>query len=1126
MSIWDVCIRRPVFTAMLVLGPVVLGLASYGRLGVELFPNVDVPVVVVTTTLRGAGVDEMESSVTKLVEEAVNTVSGIDELRSTTREGLSTVVIGFKLERNGDIAAQDVRDKVSTLLPRLPVGTDPPIVEKFNLDAAPVVTVVVSGGSGRKLREITEIAKKQIKEDLESVTGVGAVVLVGGEQRAINVTLRPTDLRALKLSPEDVRRALAAQNIELPGGKVDGGRIEQNVRVVGRIETVEAFENVVLETRTREDGVKYAVRVKDVATVEDGVEEPRGKSRLDGNTAVSLIVQKQSGGNTVAVADAVKARLEKLKPNLPADITVEVIRDQSKFIKGSIEEVKFHLVLAAVLVIATIFIFLRDWRATFVAATAVPTSIVGTFAFMDVMGFSLNNMTLLGLILAVGIVIDDAVVVLENVFRHMEEEGTSGWEAASKATREISLAVIATTLSLVVIFLPIAFMSGQVGRFFNSFGFVVAFSILLSMGVSFTLTPMLCARFLKAPKSVPSPLAGEGGGASPTGEGALSYTNDEVAHSTGIAHPSPAREARAPSPARGEGKTKHQPPAHGILTRLYVATLAWSLRHRWVIVAATIATFMSTPVLFGIVGSDFVPKDDQSEFEVAITLKEGTTLKQADVQVAEIEKRLKDVRGVTNVFTVIGPTDGRAPKGQGDVTLVNIYCRMIDITERKFGQRESMAEARKVLADYPDLRAAVQDVKLFSSSAFKNAQLDLSIRGPDFEKLEAAAAKIVARMKADPRFSDVDTNAASRSPELQVRIDRQRAADQKVNVRGVATAIGLLVGGEPVSKYKEGAEQYDVWLRAALPSRDRPATVAALTVPDSTGAPVELRTFARLAVERGPATIERFGRQRQIGVQCNFAPGVALGDVIPEVAQMVKELDLPPEYRTEFLGEAKLMADSNSNFALAFMLAFAFMYMILAAQFESLVHPITILLAVPLTLPFALVSLMLLQTPLDVYAMIGLFMLFGIVKKNGILQVDYTNVLRAKGLPLNDAILQANAARFRPIMMTTVMLVAAMIPIATGSGPGAGARASMAKVILGGQLLSLLLSLLVTPVAYSLWESARTRVSRVVAWFNKPWKFARTPGPLAPVPVVREPDAKETVADVPASAPNEAPAGS
>lgn len=1047
MAIWDICIRRPVFTTMLVLGPVVLGLASYGRLGVELFPNVDVPVVVVTTTLRGAGVEEMESSVTRPVEEAVNTVSGIDELRSTTREGVSTVVIGFKLERDGDIAAQDVRDRVSTLLPRLPFGTDPPVVEKFNLDAAPVVTVVVSGGPGRKLREVTEIAKKQIKEDLEAVTGVGAVVLVGGEQRAINVTLKPDRLRAYELTAEDVRRALVAQNLELPGGKVDSGRLEQGLRVTGRVTTPEAFENIIIATRTNKDGLKTTIRIKDVATVTDGVEEPRGKSWLDGNVAVSLIVQKQSGGNTVAVAEAVKARLAKIQPTLPADITTEVIRDQSKFIKGSIEEVKFHLVLAAVLVIATIFLFLRDWRATLVAATAVPTSIVGTFAFMDVMGFSLNNMTLLGLILAVGVVIDDAVVVLENVFRHMELEGTSGWEAASKATREISLAVIATTLSLVVIFVPIAFMSGQVGRFFNSFGFVVAFAILMSMAVSFTLTPMLCARLLK-------PL----------------HHRPAAGHSSGW------------------------------LTRRYVGILGWSLRHRWVIVLATIATFFSTPVLFMVVGTDFVPKDDQSEFEVALTLKEGTTLKQAEVQVAELEARLKQVRGVTNVFTVIGPTDGRAPKGQGDVTQVNIYCRMIDLRQRNFSQRDAMADARAVLADYPDLRAAVQDVRLFSSSAFKNAQLDLSIRGPDGAKLEEYAAQIVKRMRANPKFSDVDTNAASRTPELQVRIDRQRAADQGVSVQGVATALGLLVGGEPVTRYKEGADQYDVWLRAALPGRDRPAAINALTVPDATGKPVELRTLAHLVDERGPATIERFGRQRQIGIQCNFAPGVALGDALPEVEGYVKELNLPPEYRYEFLGEAKLMADSNANFLLAFLLAFAFMYMILAAQFESLVHPITILLAVPLTLPFALISLMLLRTPLDIYAMIGLFMLFGIVKKNGILQVDYTNVLRAQGLARDEAILKANEARFRPILMTTVMLVAAMIPIATGTGPGAGARASMAKVILGGQLLSLLLSLLVTPVAYSLWDDLIARSKRVARWLGRCGKVAEVEPQPASIP--------------------------
>lgn len=485
--IWDICIRRPVFTTMLMLGPVVLGLASYQRLGVELFPNVDVPVVVVTTTLKGASVDEMESAVTKPVEEAINTVSGIDELRSTTKEGVSQIVVGFRLEKNGDIAAQDVRDKVSVLAATLPPGTDPPKVEKFNLDAAPVVTVAVSGR--RSLREVTEIAKKLIKEDLEGVTGIGSVILVGGQTRAVNVIADPNKLRARELSVEDVRQALVRQNLELPGGKVHSGGREEVLRTIGRVREVDDFKDIIIAQRNN-----YPLRIRDVARVEDGLEEPRGLSRLDGEVAVSLIVQKQSGGNTVAVADAVKARLEKIKPTLPADIKVEVIRDQAKFIKGSIEEVKFHLVLAAFLVAGVIFLFIRDWRTTLIAATAVPTSIVGTFAFMDLMGFSLNNMTLLGLILAVGIVIDDAVVVLENVFRHMEEYGSTGLEAASAATKEIALAVLATTLSLAVIFAPIAFMSGQVGRFFNSFGFVVGFSILLSMVVSFTLTPMLCAR--------------------------------------------------------------------------------------------------------------------------------------------------------------------------------------------------------------------------------------------------------------------------------------------------------------------------------------------------------------------------------------------------------------------------------------------------------------------------------------------------------------------------------------------------------------------------------------------------------------------------------------------------------
>ena len=1046
MAIWDICIRRPVFTTMLILAPIVLGLASYSRLGVELFPNVDVPVVVVTTTLKGASVDEMESAVTKPIEEVVNTVSGIDELRSSTREGFTQIVVGFKLEKNGDIAAQELRDKLSTLLPRLPVGTDPPVVEKFNLDAAPIITLAVSGR--RSLREITEIARKLIKEDLEAVSGVGACVMVGGQNRAVNISADPDRLRGRDLSIEDVRQTLLRQNLELPGGRVDSGQREEVLRTLGRVMKPEEFAELIIAQRNG-----YPIRIHDVATVEDGVEEPRTLSRLDGDLAVSLIIQKQSGGNSVKVADAVRERLEQIRPTLPADIRVEVIRDQSKFIKGSIREVKFHLLLAALLVSVVLFLFIKDWRTTLIAATAVPTSLIGAFAVMDVMGFSLNTMTLIGLIMAVGIVIDDAVVILENIVRHIEEEGRSPWEAASVATKEIGLAVLATTLSLAVIFAPIAFMSGQVGRFFNSFGWVVGVCVLLSMAVSFTLTPMLCARFLKA---------------------------------------------------KPQTNVKHGGGFWGWVAKVYVGILRLCLGGKWgwhriLIFFVALGCLWTTPWLFERVGTDFVPKDDQSEFEIMLTMPEGYTLDRSARTAAMLEEKLKSLRGVTNFYTTVGETNGRQAKAQGEVSPISIYCRMTDLSTRKYSQMEVMQEARNILADYPDFRPSVQEVKLFGSSAFKNVQLEVALRGPDSQILEAAATKLRTRMQADGRYADVDTTVGSRNPELQVRIDREKAADLGVSVAAVASTLQVLVGGEPVTKYKEGVDQYDVWLRADLPSRDRPSAIASLTVPTIHGRLVELGNLARLSDARGPVAVERYNRQRYVSVQANFKQGVVLGKVLPEIAKEIDEMNLPPEYRYEFLGEAKLMADSNSNFALAFMLAFAFMYMILAAQFESFVHPITILMAVPLTLPFALVSLWILQTPLDIYAMIGLFMLFGIVKKNGILQVDYTNVLRARGMERDAAILEANETRLRPILMTTIMLVAAMIPIATGQGPGASARASMAKVILGGQMLSLLLSLLVTPMAYSVWDDLAKLASWMRNWFHR--KDVAKPVPLEPVVV-------------------------
>jgi len=1011
VTIWDLCIRRPIFTVMLVSAPVVMGIASYNRLGVDLFPNVDLPVVVVTTTLQGASVEEMETSVTKLIEEIVNTISGIDELRSTTKEGLSQVTIQFLLEKNGDTAAQEVRDKISTMLSQLPAGTDPPVIDKFDLDAAPVATIAISGR--RDQREVTEIAKKQVKEVLETVSGVGAVVMVGGRERAVNVIIDAARLIAYGLSIEDIRQALIRQNLELPGGRVDRGAQEVVLRTMGRIPTSSAFGELIIADR---DG--YPVRINDVGRVEDSYAEPRGLSRLDGDTAVSLVVQKQSGTNTVEVVHAVKARLERILEGLPDDINIEVIRDQSRFIETSIEELKFHLLLAGVLVSLTILLFIRDWRTTVIASLAIPSSVIAAFVFMDWMGFTLNNITMLGLILAIGIVIDDAVVVHENIFRHMEEHGTDARTASSTATREIALAVVATTLSLLVIFVPIAFMSGRVGRFFNSFGFTVGFAVLMSMFISFTMTPMLCAHFLKLEKG-------------------------------------------------------HHSSKGGFVWRaidaFYGAVLGWSLRHRWVIMLAAIGLLAATPALFSRVGMDFVPRDDQSEFEVAMTLPEGVSLERADKMLREIEDRLSQLRGVTHRFTIIGDTTGRIAEGQGDVTAASIYVRLIDLRERDYTQFDVMQDARGVMADYPDIRAAVQDVQAFQGTGFRQVEIDLNLSGPDLAQLQVYADEITTWMHSKGHYVDVDTSLALRKPELRVEIDREKASDLGVPIETIASTLQVLVGGQIVGKYKEADEQYDVWLRADLPFRRSRETIGAMTLPSPKTGLVELANLAKLEPAQGPSTIDRFGRRRQVVVVANLQ-GMALGDAVNEISAYLGTLDLPQEYSWEFIGRAKLLAESNSNFIVAFGLSFLFMYMVLAAQFESFVHPITILLALPLTLPFALISLILLRTSMDIYAMFGIFMLFGIVKKNGILQIDYTNVLREKGIPRDAAILEANHTRLRPILMTTLMLVAAMVPIAMGQGPGAAARASMAKVILGGQTLSLLLTLLITPVAYSLWD--------------------------------------------------------
>jgi hydrophobic/amphiphilic exporter-1 (mainly G- bacteria), HAE1 family len=1028
MTVSDICIKRPVFTWVLVAIPVVLGLVSYGRLGVDLFPDVDFPVCTVTTVLPGASVQEMETSVTKPIEDIINTVSGIDELRSTTMEGVSSVTVQFQLSKNGNVGTQEVRDKVNTILAELPDGTESPIIDKFDTGSMPVLTIAVSGR--RDFREVTELARKKIKERLETVNGVGAISLVGGRTRAMNVIVDTNKLAAYNLSVEDVRMALVRQNLEVPGGRVDQGSRELVLRTLGRLNTAAEFNSLIVTNRGG-----YPIRLRDVGRAEDSNEEPRTLARLDGKNAVSLVVRKQSGTNTVKVVDDLKERLAEIMPALPPDIETVIIRDNSRFIKKSIEEVKFHLLLAAVLVSATILLFIRDWRTTVIATLAIPTSIIPTFLFMSYMGFTLNNITMLGLILAIGIVIDDAVVVHENIFRHMEEDGMDAMEAARVGTREIALAVMATSLSLVVIFLPIAFMGGIVGRFFSSFGLTVAFAVMMSLGVSFTLTPMLCSRFLKLEP----------------------------------------------------GEAGHAKSKDGFFYKLidggYGVSLRWALRFKPLVVVLALLVIASTLPISKVMGVSLIPRDDQSEYEVTITTPEGYSLARAAKVFTEIEGRLKTVRGTEHLFTQIGQTTGgRVVKGEGDVTNGTIYVRMTDLENRKYTQFEVQQQVREILKDYPDLRASVNDVSAFQGGR-RPQTFQVNLAGPDLIQLDKYARTLISRLNEKPGLVDVDTTLSLRKPEVQVIVDREAASDLGIPVVTVADSLRILVGGMPVTKFRDGGEQYDVWLRARQQERSSTQELYDLTLPSPTAGLVKLTSLATLKDERGPTEIERLTRERIVTVLGN-PEGIPLGEAVNRAQAIVDEMKMPPGYQAIFSGQAKTMAETGYYFVVAFVLSTLFMYLIIAAQFESWVQPIAILMALPVTVPFGLLSLVMFGSPMDLYAMFGLFMLVGIVKKNGILQVDATNQLRARGLPRHEAIIEANHTRLRPILMTTVMLVAAMVPIAIGQGPGAGARASMAKVIIGGQMLSLVLALLVTPVFYALLDMWVNFIRRIGIRFS------------------------------------------
>jgi len=1041
----EICIRRPVFAMMIVLSLVVVGAAGYLHLGVDRFPSVDVPVVRINARLSGASPAEMESQVAQPIEEAVNTIEGLDELRSVNGAGSSFIVATFNLNRDIDLAAQDVRDRVATVTRELPRDMDPPTISKSDTDQQPILSLTVSGDRPR--RELTEIADKIIKTQIERSPGVGEVNIVGGLERAINIWVDADRLAAYQIPITAVRDAVDRQNADTPGGNVTTERREQTLRTMGQLTDAREFNDLVVATRNGSP-----IRIRDIGAAEDGTKEERSISKLDGQLNVTLDVIRQSGANTVAVIEGVKDRLEKLKAELPTDLKIEVIRDQSNYIYQALHEIKTHLVLGSILACLVVLLFMRNWRAMIIAAVAIPASVIASFGMMKALGFTLNSVTMLALVLMVGIVIDDAIVVLENIFRFIEEKKMRPFEAAKAATAEIGLAVMATTLSLVVIFVPVSFMSSISGRFLYQFGLTSAVSILVSLLVSFTLTPMMSARLLRVKRG---------------------------------------------NPADPEG-AKSRGGFYQWIDRSYTAVLKVAMQQRWLVAALAILVMASSVPLYQLVRQEYLPSNvDEGQFDVRVTTAEGTGLGDIKKVAAQVEAELRAVPGVSSVLSSAG--SGFI----GGLNSANFFVRLTPHEQRTFGwkrllqwppwyafagnysQSDIQQEIRKRLRKIPDIRAQVRNPQTFVGGG-PNFEIDFALLGPDLDVLYHYAEQL--RLKApELGIQDADITLKLDKPELRVEIDRDRAANLGVDTEDIASALRIMVGGDDqVTRFRDESmnEDYDVQVRLKAGDRNNAETIARLYVPRQDGGLARLDNVVHLVSTETASRIDRLDRQRQVSLRAAVAPGYAQADRIAALRAEVARMGLPTGYSTRVSGRARELEKTFNEFLWAFLLSVILMYIILASQFESLVHPFTILLSLPISVPFAFLSLLVANQTINLYSALGLLVLFGVVKKNAILQIDHMNKLREQGVERFAAIVQGNRERLRPILMTTLTLIAGMTPLALGTGPGAEERRAVAVVVIGGQALCLLLTLIVTPVAYSLLDD----LAKKLQW--KHWRIA------------------------------------
>lgn len=1020
MNFSEIFIRRPVTTTMLMTLLLILGMMGFNKLSMDLFPDVEFPVVVVTTAYPGAAPAEIEELISKPIEEAISSINGLDTLHSYSNEGVSTVVAQFKLEVDNKVASQDVREKVSMIRGTLPRDIIEPTILLFDPTSAPIASYAINGP--QTPQQLTDYVEDVLKPKLERIDGVGSVDLLGGRTKEIHIDLDPTRLKTYGLSVAGLFQTLKTDGMNLPGGRITEHGQELSLRAMGKFQSVEDISNFQVATPT---GAR--VRIGDLGKVWQTIEEPRSLGFVNNEPAVMFTLYKQAGANTVAVADNVQKQFHKLEQTLPPGAKFTTVQDSSTYIKESNMSVWEHLIIGGLLAVLILYVFLRNWRATLIGGMAIPISIIATFWTMDLMGFSFNMLTTLALTLVVGIVVDDAVVDLENIYRHMER-GEPPLRAAINATGEIQLAVTACTLTIVAVFVPVAFMTGMIGQFFKEFGLTVAFAVLFSLLVARTITPMISARFLK------------------------------VTH--------------------GKGGMSEDAETSFALAKPYRKLLAWSLKNRWKVVALAVASFVFGLALVPFIPKTFMTNADRGEFSLKVQLPKGATLEETGEMSKRVVEMIKQHPEVENVFTTIG--------GRNEIDFATLGVMLVDKHQRKLTDQQLGEKIRNEIATVPGIRAKIMLVGMVGGSSEMNTPINIALRGSDLEQLRVYGEKMadLLRTRSD-LYADVDTSLSLTRPEIQLQIDRARAAAEGVSSATLANTLRLATTGDVVGTMIQGDDELDIRLQVAPEARESLTAVKALTVPGARGL-VPVSAVVDEQIGSGVSSIRREDRERVVNILANLMPGVSIGEASQVAEKLKKELELPEGLEIVQGGEVEQMQDAFKGLLGALGLAIVFVYIILAVQFESFIHPFTIMFSLPLSIAGAFLSLMLTQTELGMMAMIGVIMLMGIVTKNAILVVDYTLQLKDKGYGTLEALLEACPVRLRPILMTTAAMVMGMAPMAAKIGAGAEFRYPMAVVVVGGLITSTLLTLIVVPVGFSLMDDFET-------WFRK--KFLKLEGP-------------------------------